>query len=448
MKKRTVIISDLHLGGGPADPGDDHVYQGGELAGFIRGLTASAEGKAGDIELYINGDFLEFAQAHQQAYASRSARFWCSEAESLAKLEVIIDGHPDSFDALGELIDAGNALTIAAGNHDVDLYWPGVQQRLRDATRPAVVFECGQEWHSRHDEALQISHGHIPDPANTFKQWKNPVLKDAQGVARLEMCAGTLFMVKFVNGLEARYPFADNLHPVQRLAKLLAKEEKRGLFAASWSLLKFAATHPLALQGKAVDAYGELLLAKIARNEPLAQGLLEAARAVDPDRYADLASLRAELRTERAVAEFILEHWSQIEDSGFAQLLEPKSDATLNAAMPKTLGKIKAGGDFGKEELRIVARNRASVVDKAQVVVMGHTHIPDAHDATHKVRYFNPGSWTRYVDLGKHPGLTLDDLRVEADFPYSLKYVQVDLGSDGKLSATLETFKEQSAKFS
>lgn len=448
MKKRTVIISDLHLGGGPADPGDDHVYQGGELAEFIRGLATSPEGEAGDIELYINGDFLEFAQAHQKAYASKSARFWCSEAESLAKLEVIIDGHQDAFDALGELLDAGNALTIAAGNHDVDLYWPHVQERLRAATRPSVVFECGQEWQGRHDEALQISHGHIRDPANTFKQWENPVLEDAHGVARLEMCAGTLFMVKFVNGLEARYPFADNLHPVQRLAKLLAKEEKRGLFAASWSLLKFAATHPLALHGTDVDAYGELLLGMIARNETLAQGLLDAARRADPNRYADVAALRAQLRTERSVAEFILEHWSQIEDSGVAYLLEPMSDATLSAAMPKTLGKIKAGGDFGKEELRIVARNRASKVDKAQVVVMGHTHIPDVHDATHKVRYLNPGSWTRYVDLGKYPGLTLDDLRVEADFPYSLKYVQVDLRADGKLFATLETFKEQSAKFS
>ncbi|MFT3717238.1 hypothetical protein [Pseudorhodoferax sp.] len=448
MKSRTIIISDLHLGGGLADPGDDHVYQSGEFAAFIRMLAASPKGKARDLELYINGDFLEFAQAHQQGYQSKSTGFWCSEEESLEKLEVILSGHKDAFVALGELLDAGNALTIAAGNHDVDVYWPRVQERLRSATRPSVAFDCGEEWYSRYDDALQIGHGHIPDPANTFKRWANPVLRDKIGVARLEMCPGTLFMVKFVNGLEARYPFADNLHPVQRLAGLLAKEEKRGLFAASWALLKFAARHPKTMSIKSVDEYGQVLLAKVARSDNLAQSLLDAAGRVDPDRFADVAALRAHLRTEILVAEFILDYWTELEASGTAQKLEPGSDATLSAAMPKTLGKIKSSGDFGKDELLLVARNRASKVDKAQVIVMGHTHIPDDRDATHKVRYFNPGSWTRYVDLDRHPGISLDDLRAEDNFPYSLKYVVIDRGDDGKLTASLETFKEQPAKFS
>lgn len=163
--------------------------------------------------------------------------------------------------------------------------------------------------------------------------------------------------------------------------------------------------------------------------------------------WKDVDALRANLRTEVAIAQFILDYWPELEASGVAQHLEPRSNVTLSAAMPKSLGKIKAGGDFGKDELRAVARNRANKVDKAQVIVMGHTHIPDECDSTHKVRYFNPGSWTRYVDLSRHPGLSLDDLWVEADFPYSLKYGQIDLCDDGRLSATMETFKEQSARF-
>lgn len=447
MKSRTVVISDLHLGGGPADPGDDHVYKSGELASFIRMLVASPKGQAGDLELYINGDFLEFAQVHQQAYRSRSPGFWCSEEESLEKLEVILSGHQNTFIALGELLDTGNALTIAAGNHDVDLHWPRVQQRLRRAVRPSVAFDCGQEWYSRYDDALQIGHGHICDPANTFKHWANPVLKDKHGMERLEMCPGTLFMVKFVNGLEARYPFADNLHPVQRLARLLAKEERRGLFAASWALLKFAARHPKALGAKEMDTYGQLLLAKIARNENIAQIFLEAAKKVQPDSFEGIAALRASLRTEDAMARFILEYWPELEEANAFLLLDHELGATLSAAIPRTLGRIKAAGEFGKDELRIVARNRASKAKNTQVVVMGHTHIPDDYHVTQSVRYFNPGSWTRYVDLEKHPEISVDDLRSEADFPYSLKYVQIDIMAGGTLSATMETFKEESAKF-
>ena len=66
MKPCTAIISDLHLGGGAGDPGDDHVYQHNELATFVDELCRCEQGRHGEIELYINGDFLEFAQTSQE----------------------------------------------------------------------------------------------------------------------------------------------------------------------------------------------------------------------------------------------------------------------------------------------------------------------------------------------------------------------------------------------
>jgi hypothetical protein len=54
-KPVVIVISDLHLGGGGADKGDDHVFDQQQLAGFIDTLRASDDGQAGRIELYING---------------------------------------------------------------------------------------------------------------------------------------------------------------------------------------------------------------------------------------------------------------------------------------------------------------------------------------------------------------------------------------------------------
>ncbi len=55
----TVVISDLHLGGGAADPGDDHVYDKQQVVRFLQRLSGMT---TAPVELVINGDFLEFSQ--------------------------------------------------------------------------------------------------------------------------------------------------------------------------------------------------------------------------------------------------------------------------------------------------------------------------------------------------------------------------------------------------
>src|ERR671939_1307071 len=99
-KPVTLVISDLHLGGGDKDKGDDHVYDENQLRRFIEDQAASPEGRRGDIELIINGDFLEFAQVEPGVYTLGSSKYWCSQQESLQKLEAIIAGHADIFEAL------------------------------------------------------------------------------------------------------------------------------------------------------------------------------------------------------------------------------------------------------------------------------------------------------------------------------------------------------------
>lgn len=435
-RPQTLIVSDLHLGGGAADRGDDHVHQQGQLERFIRQELRSRLAQCGGVELFFNGDFFEFVQVEAQAYRARSSEYWCSEPESLVKLEAILAGHANIFAALRDFQARGNLVTIAAGNHDVDLCWPAVQQRLRETVGAGIRFVTGVDWVARYAGRLQIAHGHHDDPANRFVFWSDPV-RDAPDGRRLEMCPGTLFMVRFVNALEARYPFADNLHPVQNLAGLLLRDDAAGLASASWMLLKFAARHGKSASGGQGDSdIGRRLLERLLVDDDFAQRLAVACRVLAVDWTRE--RLRSEVGgSEAQLAELMMRLLAVLPADEWQQLFTlPPAVAT-----PKTLGTIIGARNFGKDALRQVAQRRFAECSPAQVVVMGHTHLPDEQEFAGGC-YLNPGAWTRYLDLEQNPNLTLADLRDESRFPYQLNCVRVEAsGQAERLSARLECFE-------
>lgn len=443
-KPVVIVISDLHLGGGSADPGDDHVFDQQQLAGFIDSLRASDDGQAGRIELYINGDFLEFAQVGQHLYTLRSADAWCSEGESRAKLRLILDGHPEVFRALKAFSTAGNRVSLAAGNHDVDLFWEGVQADLRAAAGP-IDFVLGADWTSRFDGRLRIAHGHQHDLANRFRRWAQPFVSGPDGQKRLEMCPGTLFMVKFVNWLEGNYPFADNIKPVSALWRVLARENTLGLASIGWMLARFAARHPGVTMGGKADATN------------LPQQLVEIMRADDAiggtlrswyRKYLDGSASDDQIDTalgdpERLEALIIAVMGS--EPTGAWE------SALAKARIVRTLGEEKGKGTLQLAEsqkmddkllFREVAKAELTrAANPAEVVVLGHTHCPDdwRWDELPGKRYFNPGSWTRYAEIDKQARLSLADLKDEAAFPYALNYVRIATSPAG-LDAQMQAY--------
>lgn len=427
-KRVTLVISDLHVGGGPADPGDDHVHHKDQFAKLLHEQLRTPEGRAGDIELLVNGDFLEFAQTDTDAFSLRSDKCWCTEPQSLRKLETIMSGHGPIFGALRDFQHAGNHVTLAAGNHDVDLYWPGVQQRLRDVVGAELRFEVGREWVERHNGMLQVGHGHMSDVANRFRNWARPVVRATDGTECLEMCPGTLFMVKFVNGLEAHYPFADNLLPVTKLASVLLADDRAGFRAIGWMFTRFVATADVVQLGvNDPDPYGQQLLASLRNSRERSRqlvGLLDAAGLA-------AAARRAERRLdEETLAESMFALLGRIDEQSWCALFELPPAATLGADGEVTLTAI-IGASFvdGKLELRKAAQKRAAL-KPAQVVVMGHTHQLDSVVLPNGTAYHNPGSWTRYLELARGQRVRLDDLRQEARYPYNLNVVRVERHDD------------------
>jgi UDP-2,3-diacylglucosamine pyrophosphatase LpxH len=436
QKRVTLVISDLHVGDGQA--GDDFVDHKHQFANFLAAQADSKAGSAGDIELIINGDFLEFVQVLPEAYTLNPPEYWCSESESLAKLDHILAGHPDVFAALKAFQQLGNRVTIFPGNHDVDLYWPAVRNKIREEAGDVRV-ELGEDTYYRYGGRLHISHGHLfpsIDPSNVFDHWRDPILAlpaDAEP-KRLEMCPGTLFVVKYVNFLEAKYPFADNIYPETALARILLREDPWSLKSVGWAFLRFAARYPKAFLSSAGDSdIGPQLLNAIQGDSLLRCKIAAVYRDALSEPDMTVAKVKQSLNSEDAIAAFV-EQLLQTDPSW------EKSIGVLDLAKPGVLSIEASGGDT-------LAIRQASTIDVptecvkiaqkkwnagAQIVVFGHTHLAQTVEHGSR-RYYNPGSWTRYANNAV--SLTLEQLKDESRFPYALNCVRVeDAGSDNLLS--------------
>ena len=442
-KPVTIVISDLHVGGGKKDPGDDHVYQTQELVRFLEAIPEAGEGK---VELFINGDFLEFAQVLPDAFKPDSPDFWCTQDESKTKLNAIIDGHDDIFKALGSFQGKGNQVTIAAGNHDVDLYWPAVQERLREAIHKDIKFELGEDVYFRYGNRLVIGHGHMYDPANRFKNWKDPIDKKHQ---RLEMCPGTLFMVKFVNWLEEKYAFSDNVKPVTALGRLLWNEQRKDFKAGAKILFQFIYDSPLtALAIKSTEipkGAARVLRLELVNNENF-QAEITALYHRIRDPKASTEMVLDTLNSDARLIEFLKELFVKLNPEDWLPVLGQYEAAMLGGDDPTTLAVLRAGMSKDKQILREEAINYLAMESGSyEVVVFGHTHQPDewrGSSGKWDGGYFNPGSWTRYVDLDKVKNLTMKDLEKEADFPYQLNFIRIEQSQSGKLRADKICFEE------
>jgi len=141
--ERLVVLSDVHLGSDlnhvvapirrsrgvdedlvkllahyrtSTPPGDRlRVVFAGDLIDFV-GMTVHAD--AGELAAECSDE----ERAHGLGSQADHVRI---------KLRMVIERHPDVFDALADLVAAGHALDIVHGNHDVEFHWDAVKEELR-----------------------------------------------------------------------------------------------------------------------------------------------------------------------------------------------------------------------------------------------------------------------------------------------------------------------------
>jgi UDP-2,3-diacylglucosamine pyrophosphatase LpxH len=244
-------------------------------------------------KLVINGDIFDFLQVvslpqeGDELYAVKRVRTYAelrendrnfglgtSSPEIVWKVAQIAKGHPTFFQALAWFVaQPRNELVLMKGNHDIELFWPDVQQRLRQ-----LLLQAYKDWRETavpgDDQALlphfndmpaalnqelldkhvsfppsflyeaglfYAEHGCQFEPANAFRNFEDPRLTPTESFADapnfIELPSGSLFVRYFFNDVEHIHPFADNMKPISRYVFWLLRHAPGELTTFVWKLV-------------------------------------------------------------------------------------------------------------------------------------------------------------------------------------------------------------------
>jgi UDP-2,3-diacylglucosamine pyrophosphatase LpxH len=215
MKKLKLVISDLHLGrgrtleGGATNPLEEF-YFGQKLVEFLN-YYSSGQFADREIELIINGDFLNFLQVDYRGHFLTVI----TESVSLEKLKTIIDGHNEVFDALRNFAAAPNrSITYVVGNHDQCMLWPGTRAYLNDRLQTSVKYKNIVYFF----DGVHIEHGHMHEAANRLDP-KRFFLKKNLPEPILNLPFGSHFFVDFVLRLKHVHPHVDKVRPFKQMIR-------------------------------------------------------------------------------------------------------------------------------------------------------------------------------------------------------------------------------------
>lgn len=164
-----VVISDLHIGGGRANPtwADLELFRADEpFSQFADALIRRTQEERIQLTLIILGDLFDFPRVFPAGTDATN-----SDSDAIARLECIRDGHPALLDDLGRLVEAGIALVIVPGNHDRALARPAVFDHLRAMIAPdaSQSIRC-EPWHVFEPGVLYAEHGQQYHDINAFER--------------------------------------------------------------------------------------------------------------------------------------------------------------------------------------------------------------------------------------------------------------------------------------
>src|SRR5688572_27766333 len=160
MKKSIFVISDLHLGGAPAENGKPSFqmcsFEGRKrLADFIR-YVADQHTSTHNAHLILNGDIVDFLA--EQSFAS----FTINDKEAHDKLSNIFERTANVWDNLATCVGKGVRLTLLLGNHDAELSLPATRRLLLQRIGPGQI-EFLYDNEAFVEDSILIEHGNRYD---------------------------------------------------------------------------------------------------------------------------------------------------------------------------------------------------------------------------------------------------------------------------------------------
>jgi UDP-2,3-diacylglucosamine pyrophosphatase LpxH len=436
-RKLKIILSDLHLGAGYAFEGGNCLEDftaDEQLIRFLCEIGLECERDQREVELIINGDFFEFLQIPavddydpHQIYP-KEVYFDSSEEASVKRLNIIYQGHPTIFNALSDFLHVApqRRITIIKGNHDVNLFWPGVKSRLRDilgtSGSRASLLLFAEEFVSR--EKIYVEHGHQrAEKMNSYHDFLDPRLPNDP--SQLYYPTGSHFVINVFNEVERERWFVDSIKPLTALIWYALKWDFN--FAAKILASFISHTPALVISDFAPGHDGAF------SNNTLLEYLKDdAKRNQMAKRYQEDITFRQQFHQQ-------IQRY--LDDAHVANKSEINFQITDINGDPLAMG--QAEQQRQQNALRYAAEQTAKQ-EGAQVVVFGHTHHPVHEQLECGSIYINTGCWLWKQDLSNASMETWEALfkgtKKHVDIPGHLPYARIDYDEHNNPTAQLLNF--------
>lgn len=421
MHKEVYVISDLHLGGRPAQNKEVRGFQLAThtdvLADFIYNLAYRTDPK---IELVVNGDIVDFlAETPFEAFTE-------SEQRIVQKLKRIVEQEFPVFDAFKLLLANGHRLVFTLGNHDIELAMPTVRTYLEsilEAQGRDFAFIYDGEAYTIGKDVI-IEHGNRYDTwnkidNNQFRLFRSQISRQEQAIA-FQPPKGSLLVEQIMNPLKQQYKFIDLLKPEttaaipillalepsikEQIGKLLSISlglEKDTLFANKTLERSTQPSKPVVSVEDIGHLYSQekswedhLIAEEIAvafgQDEEVAKDFLEAI-ASPPQAHSSTQERSIPLSTIFGLADL----WFRREEAA----LEKRLPALLKAL--KALQNDQSFSTTPETAAEYWAAAKALRQNGFKYVLFGHTHLCKQVPFENGGYYFNSGTWIDFIKFPK-----------------------------------------------
>jgi UDP-2,3-diacylglucosamine pyrophosphatase LpxH len=231
-KKIKLVISDLHLGKGRilndgATNSLEEFFFPERLVEFLH-YYSSGQFDNCEVELIINGDFLNFLQVDFRGHFLTVL----TEGVCIEVLKAIIDGHQKVFEAMKEFLHRPDfSITYVVGNHDMAMLWPACRDCLNQALGANIRYKNIVYF----VDGIHIEHGHMHEAANRMDP-RRFFLKKNLAEPILNLPLGSHFFVELVLKIKHKYPYVDKIRPFTRMVRWTFFDEPKLTLSALFLL--------------------------------------------------------------------------------------------------------------------------------------------------------------------------------------------------------------------
>lgn len=242
------MLSDLHLGEGRSrhperfSPMEEFFYDE-SFARLLDHLQRRYAADPSGLVLVLNGDVLDFLTitrlpdpepGFEMSSAERRFGLNPTPSKSIFKLDRIVQGHPAFFDALARFAAAGHRIEILRGNHDLEIFFEEVRERLvgqlveraggDEAVRARLRFH---QWFYLEPGRVYIEHGNQYEASNSIRYPLRPLLpvgkRRGESEPVLDYPLGSLFVRYFYNGVHHIDPYTPKVVSFEHYLEFLRR---------------------------------------------------------------------------------------------------------------------------------------------------------------------------------------------------------------------------------